>query len=165
MNMKDKLHAQYVIGFVDGEGSFHVAIYKDPRMKTGIKIIPEFHVSQNSASKAVLEQLCEHFGCGYVKENHAKNQRDKTSVLVVRNREDLSTKIIPFFEKHSLRTEKRNDFQKFAEIVYLMRDGAHRTQAGIKSILDLAYSMNQGGKFRRKKHILTENPQRLHAEL
>ena len=81
-----KLHPQYIVGFVDGEGSFHVAIYKDDRMKAGIKVIPEFHVSQQVSSRTVLDALCEYFACGYVKENHAKNNRDKTYVYVVRNR-------------------------------------------------------------------------------
>lgn len=92
-----KLHPQYVVGFVDGEGSFHVAIYKDPRMKMGIKLIPEFHVSQRVSSRSILERLMDHFLCGYVKANHAKNDRDTTYVYVVRDRIALLTKIIPFF--------------------------------------------------------------------
>ncbi len=45
-NQQGRLHHRlepwYVSGFVDGEGSFHVAIYRDQNMKTGWKIIPEF---------------------------------------------------------------------------------------------------------------------------
>ena len=42
--LQHQIHPWYVTGFVDGEGSFHIALYKDIRMKTGWKIIPEFHV-------------------------------------------------------------------------------------------------------------------------
>ena len=71
--MTKALHPQYIVGFVDGEGSFHIAIYKDVRMKMGIKVIPEFHVSQRVTSRSILDRLCSSFNCGYVKENHPHN--------------------------------------------------------------------------------------------
>ena len=149
-----KLHPQYIVGFVDGEGSFHVAIYKDPRMGTGIKLIPEFHVSQRVTSRSVLDSLVEELSCGYVKANHAKNPQDTTYVYVVRDRSDLMQYIIPFFEKHPLQTEKKYDFDCFAEVVRRMHDGKHREKDHLPKILDLAYSMNQAGKCRRKRHRL-----------
>lgn len=148
------LHPQYVVGFVDGEGSFHVAIYKDPLMTTGIKLIPEFHVSQRKTSRSVLDQLVEAFVCGYVKANHATNPNDQTYVYVVRDRHDLLTKIIPFFEKNPLKTEKQSDFLCFAEIVRRMDQGEHRDKDRLSELLRLAYKMNQAGKYRRKKHTL-----------
>lgn len=150
--MKRRFHPEYVVGFVDGEGSFHIAIYKDVRMKIGVKFIPEFHVSQRVSSRSVLEMLVDFFGCGYLKENHATNPRDVTHVFVVRDRQDLLEKIIPFFKKHRLQTEKRHDFDRFARIVQLMDDGKHRNPTGAKKILALAYQMNQNGKYRQKRH-------------
>ncbi len=82
--MFKKLQAEYIVGFVDGEGSFHIAIYKDARMKIGMKIIPEFHVSQRVSSREVLDRLRETFECGYVKANHAKNRSDKKDYSVFR---------------------------------------------------------------------------------
>jgi hypothetical protein len=149
-----KLHPQYVVGFVDGEGSFHVAIYKDHRMKTGIKLIPEFHVSQRVSSRSVLDQLVSHFSCGYVKANHAKSERDTTVVYVVRDRNDLLKKIIPYFNRFKLQTEKSGDFKLFADIVGRMSKGEHRDPETLKYILNLAYQMNQGGKYRRVQHML-----------
>jgi len=149
-----KLHPQFVVGFVDGEGSFHVAIYKDPRMKTGIKLIPEFHVSQRVTSRSVLDRLVDHFDCGYVKANHAKSDRDTTYVYVVRDRNDLLQKIIPYFRKYKLQTEKENDFQLFADIVSRMSKGEHRGEKTLQHILNLAYKMNQDGKYRRVRHKL-----------
>lgn len=150
--MSKLLHPQYIVGFTDGEGSFHIAIYKDKRMKTGIKIIPEFHISQRVSSKKILDELQEFFKCGYVKENHAFNHRDLTYVYVVRKREDLLNKIIPFFEKYSFKTEKQNDFTIFTKIVRLMNIGEHRTKSGARKILSLAYKMNQKGKYRRNRY-------------
>lgn len=153
--MSKNIHPQYIVGFVDGEGSFHVAIYKDPRMKTGIKFIPEFHISQRLSSKQVLITIRGYFQCGYIKENHARKDKDDTYVYVVRNKEDLLTKIIPFFQKNSFRTEKQRDFELFSQIVILMKEGKHRTMVGAKKILTLAYKMNKQGRYRKKKYILT----------
>ena len=154
--MSKNIHPQYIVGFVDGEGSFHVAIYQDIRMKIGIKIIPEFHISQHVSSKQVLDLIQRHLDCGYIKENHAANERDKTFVYVVRNRKDLLLKIIPFFERNQLHTEKQADFVLFAKIARLMQDGEHRKRNGAKKILALAYKMNRQGKYRRIRSLLDE---------
>ena len=157
-NQQERLqlpHKWYIVGLVDGEGSFHIAIYKDSQMKTGLKIIPEFHVSQNAASKKVLEELKQYFGCGYLKINHLNRQSDQTMVYVVRNRADLLGKIIPFFKQFPLRTTKANDFNQFAKIVDLMNNGVHREKEGIREIIDCAYKMNQNAKRRKvSKHDL-----------
>ena len=143
-----KFNPWYISGFVDGEGSFHVAIYKDLRMRTNLKIIPEFHISQNESSGQVLERLKRFFGCGNIKVNHRGRKSDRTLVYVVRNRKDLLNKIIPFFSKYSLQTMKAKDFSIFAEIVKKVNTGEHRTKVGVKQIVNLAFTMNDGGKRR-----------------
>ncbi len=141
----------YVSGFVDGEGSFHVAIYPDASVKTGWRIIPEFHVSQRVSSKHVLERLILFFDCGYVKANHQKNPRDVTFVYVVRDRNDLLKKIIPFFEKHQLQTEKASDFKTFARVVRMMSQKIHCVSDGLQTIIELAYTMNGSGRYRKRQ--------------
>ncbi len=145
------LHAQYITGFVDGEGTFHVAIYKDPHMKFGIKVIPEFHISQRITSKHVLEKICSHFKCGYLKANHAKNPKDVTWVYVVRNKDDLLAQIIPFFQRYPLLTEKSKAFVQFAKIVHMMASKKHHSKQGLRAIVNIAYAMNRSGAYRRKK--------------
>ncbi len=141
----------YISGFVDGEGSFHIAIYKDPRMKTCIKVIPEIHVSQNRSSQKVLEEIRDYFHCGYIKANHRGSISDRTNVFVVRDRNDLVQHIIPFFEKYPLRTNKAKDFQIFAKVVRMIVNGDHRSPLGIRKIISLAYKMNEKGKRRKVK--------------
>ena len=41
------LNPWYIVGFVEGEGTFHIAFYRDPNMKQRIKVIPEFHINQS----------------------------------------------------------------------------------------------------------------------
>ena len=145
------LNPWYIVGFVEGEGTFHVAFYKDPSMKRGIKVIPEFHINQSYLRISTLNEIQKYFGCGYTKVNHAKRINDDTYVYVVRDRADLCSKIIPFFRKHPLRSIKQESFIKFAQIVEMISLGKHREIAGIKKIIKLAYEMNIGGKYRKVK--------------
>ncbi len=138
----------YVAGFVDGEGSFHVAVQVNPSTRLKWQVIPEFHVSQNDGNQHVLELIREVLGCGYLKPNH-RNSRDRTQVLVVRDRTDLATKVVPFFRQYGLRTTKRADFERFAQIVEKMQAGRHLESDGLKEILRSAFQMNQGGARRR----------------
>lgn len=146
-----KLNPWYIVGFVEGEGTFHIAFYKDPRMKTGIKIIPEFHVNQSYLRLTTLRQIKNHFVCGYIKENHRQNVKDDTAVYVVRNREDLLTKIIPFFEKYPMLSMKNKDFMHFRKVVKMMDKGAHQKISGVRQIVKIAYQMNNDGRYRKVK--------------
>lgn len=146
----------YVVGLVDGEGSFHIAFPKRDDLVLGVSVIPEFHLSQHRDSRQILEIAQKLFGCGYIKENH-RNSSDKTLVYVVRAREDLLLKIIPFFEFNQLKTTKAKDFQLFAQVLRLIHIGQHRTRKGLLKIIDLAYQMNRSGqrRTRKKENLIT----------
>jgi hypothetical protein len=139
----------YIAGFVDGEGSFHIAFQRSADVRIGWQVIPEFHVSQNVASRYVLEAIRERLNCGNIKANHRGSRNDRTHVLVVRNRQDLSMKVIPFFERYSLHTEKKNDFRMFKQVVAMMNEGSHLATDGFKKIVGLAYAMNANGNRRK----------------
>ena len=145
----NNLSPWYITGFVEGEGTFHVAIYKDPKMKFGLKFIPEFHVNQSFLRQETLLEIKKYFSCGYIKNNHKQNIKDDTLVYVIRNREDLINRIIPFFEKYPLLSDKHNSFLLFKQIINLLNSKKHSTLAGAKKILNLAYQMNRQGKYRK----------------
>ena len=138
-----------IAGFVDGEGSFHIGIQRSSNVKLGWQIVPEFHVSQNRDRKDVLETIQRIMDCGYIKANHQRNPLDKTSVYVVRNINDLSEKILPFFERYQLFPEKQKDFKKFADVVRKMKKKKHLSKSGLKEILKVAFSMNRNGVYRK----------------
>ena len=145
-NQQERLDG-YLSGYVDGEGSFCVAVNRNPSCRTGYQLVPEFHVSQNGDRAQVLELLRERLGgCGYIKPN---GRKDRALVLVVRRREDLLEQVIPFFERSPLLSSKQEDFEKFATVVRAMAAGHHRTAAGFAELLELALSMNGNGKFRK----------------
>ena len=52
-NQQERLD-DYLCGYVDGEGSFHVAIQRNPSTRFKWQLVPEFHVSQNPERASVL---------------------------------------------------------------------------------------------------------------
>ena len=133
------LEPQWIVGFVDGEGCFHVAINRHPDMKLGFQVLPEFTVVQHESDAQVLYALKAHFGCGVVRRNHGSRMAFR-----VRNLAHLAERIVPFFEKHHLKTRKRVEFLKFRRVVLLMQRGEHLTAEGLGRIGDIASAMNRG---------------------
>ena len=109
-NQQERL-GNYIAGYVDGEGSFHIGIQKSQYVKLGYQLVPEFHVSQNTDRNEVLVLIKEILGCGYIKPNDKNNPNDNSEVLVVRDRKDLTTKVIPFFEQYPIISSKQEDFK------------------------------------------------------
>ena len=63
----------------------------------------------------------------------------------VRGHDHLSKIIIPFFEKHPLKSRKQVDFSKFRDIVILMCHGAHLTMKGVANVRMITEEMNRKG--------------------
>ena len=134
-----KLEAQWVVGFVDGEGCFFVGINRHPEMTSGYQILPEFTVVQHERDIQLLHALKHFFGCGVVRRNHGERMAYR-----VRGLDHLNDVIVPFFEKHSLKSKKKLDFIKFRKILQLMKNGEHLAIEGIERIRAIAASMNRG---------------------
>ena len=134
-----KLEPEWVTGFVDGEGCFHVSVNAHSEMKAGFQVLPEFTVVQHERDAKLLHALKEFFGCGVVRKNHG----DRLAFRV-RGHEHLRDRIVPFFDEHPLRSEKRIDFLKFKEVVRRMERGDHLQHEGLDEIRALASQMNRG---------------------
>ena len=147
-NQQERL-GDYLAGYVDGEGSFHVAIQRNPSTRYGWQLVPEFHVSQNPERASVLRLLQARLGCGRIQANARSGGRDRSLVYVVRNRADLTRNVIPFFERHPILSEKSLEFETFAEIVRAMERGEHLGHEGFERLLASAVQMNGGGRYRR----------------
>lgn len=148
-NQQERL-ADYLAGYVDGEGTFHVAVQRNPSTKHGWQLVPEFHVSQNPERASVLRLLQQRLGCGRIRPNARSGGKDQSLVYVVRNRSDLVERVIPFFEAHPILSEKRVEFETFALIVRAMARGDHLERDGFLRLLRLAVQMNGGGRYRRR---------------
>ena len=47
----------YISGFVDGEGCFHVALNRMPKMTLGWQVLPEFRIVQHQRDEKLLIAL------------------------------------------------------------------------------------------------------------
>lgn len=130
----------YYAGFVDGEGCFYVGFSKRKDLPIPWQVLTEFHVSQNPGGKNILEELKIRLRCGYLKPNHARSIKDKSWVLIIKDREDLNKKVIPFFEKYPLRSAKQQDFLVFKKVLCLIREKKHLTKKGFREIVKLVFS-------------------------
>lgn len=136
-NQQEKLDAEWVVGFVDGEGCFHVAFNRQSKMSTGWQILPEFRIVQHKSDEQVLTKLQEFFGCGRITVNNGDRKE-----LRIRSLRDLG-EVVSFFESHPLKTKKRHSFEKFATIVRLMQQGRHLINEGLAEAARLALQMNK----------------------
>ena len=134
-----KLEAEWVTGFVDGEGCFHIGISKHPGMSQGIQVLPEFTVVQHERDVQLLHALKAFFGCGVVRVNHGDRMAYR-----VRSLDHLRERIVPFFLEHPLKSKKQTDFTKFNRVLRMMETGDHLTAEGIDMIREVAEQMNRG---------------------
>ena len=93
----------WVVGFVDGEGCFSIAIQRCRMVKLGWQVFPEFVVTQGAKSLAALETLQQFFGCGRIHINRRyDNHKENLYRYCVRAVADLRNRIVPFFSRASV---------------------------------------------------------------
>lgn len=131
-----KLSPDWVVGFVDGEGCFHVSVQSHPEMTAGYQVLPEFVVVQHLRDVPILYALKKFFQGGVVRVNH-----DDRYCYRMRKLEQLE-KLCEFFLKHPLKTKKNVDFRKFRKIILMMKEKKNLTKEGLKEIINLALQMN-----------------------
>jgi len=138
------LTADYVVGLVDGEGSFAVHLNRSQRRRA--KVEPRFCLKLKAADRQILDTLRDFFGCGKVyvqrdcRPNHSLCYRFEVS-----NRLELREKIVPFFEQHPPKfPSKQHDFALFRCVVELIGRDAHLTTDGLERIEQLASRMHLG---------------------
>ena len=104
-------------------------------MTTGCQVQPEFNVTQHYRDIKLLYALKNYFGCGVVRKNKGKNDNSKVFSYRVRSRNHLNNIILPFFEKHQLKSTKQQiNSRKVKKILQLMDSGAHLTDEGLDDI-------------------------------
>jgi len=137
----------WIVGFTDGEGCFSVSVIKNSTTKSGFQIFPEFVITQGEKSLKSLNTIKDFFECGRIFVNRRKdNHRENLYRYCVRARKDLEEKIIPFFLKYNLSTNKINDFKIFSKVIKDMKNNSHLTASGYQKILKIISKMNRKKK-------------------
>src|SRR3990172_10301727 len=136
----------WVAGFVDGEGTFSVSVFRNKTSKFGWQVFTEFIVTQGEKSLPALEFLQNFFGCGKIFINRRKdNHKEDIYRYCVRSVKDLQSIIIPFFEINQLKTAKRNDFRYFRQILEMIGKRKPLDPQGLRTIALITKGMNDGG--------------------
>jgi hypothetical protein len=131
-----ELKADWVVGFVDGEGDFLVNIHPDPQLSIGYQVLPEMVVVQLEQDLQILHALKRFFGFGTIRSIQGDRQ-----CLRIHKLEGLE-KVCEFFLHHPLKTRKSVDFHKFHRVFQLIKQDKHRERDGLLEIVDLALTMS-----------------------
>ncbi|MDE1875148.1 MAG: LAGLIDADG family homing endonuclease [Patescibacteria group bacterium] len=141
------LTPDYIVGLVDGEGSFTVYIRDidmEKKAKRRAVAEPKFYIKLVEKDKDILYHLKKFFGCGSVyfqkdtRPNHQHCYRYE-----VYNRDDISNIIIPFFKRHRLKfNSKRKDFETFCVLMEMMANNMHHTKSGIRKMFAIKQTMH-----------------------
>ncbi len=142
-----KLNPDYIVGLVDGEGSFTIYIRnidKKTKVKRRVIVEPKFYIKLIEKDKDILDALQKFFGCGSVyfqkdtRPNHQNCYRYE-----VYNRNDLLKIIIPFFKKHKLKfNSKRKDFETFCILMGMIKEEVHLKESGLRKMFALKQTMH-----------------------
>ena len=138
---------EYIVGLVDGEGSFTVYI-RDPNSSDArirrVKAEPKFYLKLVEKDKEILEELKRYFGCGNVYfQKDSRQHHQQCYRYEVAKRNDLERVIIPFFRRYPPRFPSKNkDFKIFCDFVEMMGRGNHLTQPGLMRMYALKQEMH-----------------------
>ena len=141
------LTAEYIVGLVDGEGSFTVYV-KNPEsgkdVKRRAKAEPRFYVKLVEKDKKILHSLKNYFGCGnvYFQKDKRSNHQNCYRYEVA-GRSNLRETIIPFFLKYRLKfPSKQKDFKIFCSLMKMIDAGTHLSNEGLLKMFKLKEKMH-----------------------
>ena len=140
-------NSDYVVGLIDGEGSFTVYI-KNPdenkKLKRRVKAESRFYLKLIEKDKEVLCRLKEFFGCGNVYfQTDIRPSHQNCYRYEVASRKDLQEKIIPFFKLNHLKLpSKIRDFDIFCKLIEMMDKGKHLNLNGLRKMYRIKQKMH-----------------------
>jgi hypothetical protein len=134
-------------GVVEGEGSWTISIKGSPGRPLGYYVQPEFFVYQHRSRRELLEMATEVFECGRI---WPKPGNPDVLTFAINSRQKISAHVLPFMRRYMRFSSRRNDIDLFEDAVHLFERGLHRRPAGLATIVEIAYAMNQEGKQRRR---------------
>jgi hypothetical protein len=130
----------FISGFTDAEGCFLILIRKSPKNKLGWQLEANFTINLHVRDLELLKLIQAYFeGAGRIGKER-NNCRDFT----IGSLDQIITKVIPFFDKYPLKTNKYSDYLLFKEVVRMMQRREHLTKEGLQKIINIRASLNKG---------------------
>lgn len=126
----------WLAGFASGEGSFYIKIFKS-KAKLGESVILTFQITQHIRDEELLRSLVKYLDCGkvYIRPGQAVDFK-------ITQFEELTDKVIPFFQKYPIVGVKALDFADFLVATELIKNKAHLTFEGLEKIRLIKFAMN-----------------------
>nr|AFN16313.1 LAGLIDADG homing endonuclease [Sporothrix stenoceras] len=131
----------FISGLIDAEGSFGVNVVKHSTNSTGFAVLISFEVGMNSKDKSLLEMINNNLELNCKIYN---NISDDTVKLKVSNLDTIVNKVIPFFNKYTLFTQKKGDFILMTKVVDIIKNKEHLKLEGLADIIKIKSVMNLG---------------------
>lgn len=129
----------FITGFVDAEGCFMVMIRKNNKCLLGYSVHVVFQIELHKKDRAILESIQSTWGVGVLTE---KKTRDVVTFTVSRL-SDIKV-VIAHFEKYPLITHKWADYQLLKRAFDIIESKEHLTMEGLKKLVAIKSSMNNG---------------------
>ena len=133
------LNPNYIVGFVDGEGCFSISINKNSDRLPEVRLI--FEIELREDDEPILHEIQKVLDCGNIyRLEYERYSKWRPHVkLKISNFTDISSKVIPFFQRYPLQAKKRLQFKQFCQVAELIRTKRHLTPEGIEEIRALKH--------------------------
>uniref|UniRef100_Q33761 ORF342 n=1 Tax=Allomyces macrogynus TaxID=28583 RepID=Q33761_ALLMA len=131
------LRDAWVSGFTDAEGCFTVSILARKASATGFRVVVKFLLDQKNAF-SVLMHIRDLFGFGSV----ALRKTTNGVYRYTANSFLSTTPIINYFTAFPLKTKKAISYNKWLEIVKMVKNGDHLTKSGLEKVRAIAVTIN-----------------------
>lgn len=144
---RKKLNLYYVAGFIDGEGSFSVSIGRHKTLRRGFEVRPEFEIELRADDQEILERVLITIGCGKIYdcsyERYGWFPHIKYKITSVKDMRDY---LFPLLDRYSLQAKKAETYKFFREIVLMVCNKQHLSDAGFNKIIKLRKEIRKRGK-------------------
>lgn len=144
---QSKLHPYYVVGFIDGEGSFSVSIGKHKTLSRGLEVRPEFEIELRADDRKILERILITIGCGKIYDCSYQRYGWYPHVKYkITSTKQMEQYLFPFLDRYPLQAKKSIIYRFFKEIVLMIRKKQHLSNKGFNKILILRDKIRKLGK-------------------
>jgi hypothetical protein len=116
-------------------------------------VSPHIYLGLHSKDLIILNLIMNNLKVGRINYKHGPNSVQ----LDVGSLEEIEI-LVAFFDKYPFLTKKKADFYLFKEIINLIKMKEHLTESGLKKIISLKASMNQGLSDKLKVEFLNVVP-------
>ena len=94
----------WLTGFSQGEGCFYIQIFKSPAAKIGEIVKLKFNLTQHIRDEQLIKSLVKYLDCGRIYKS------EQAVALEISKFENLTGKVVPFFQKYPLQEIKLLDY-------------------------------------------------------